>query len=47
MSPYLVFNKGSQWKVVKQVCEELPDVGIAILPQALIVEAISADRLVV
>ena len=42
---YLVLNQCCQWKIVKQVCEELPDVGIAILPQALIIEAISAQIL--
>ena len=40
---YLVLNQCCQWKIVKQVCEELPDIGIAILPQALIIEAISAQ----
>lgn len=33
-------NQGSERQVVKQVCEVLPDVGIAVLPQALIIEAV-------
>jgi len=28
----LVLNKGCQREVVKQICEQLPDIGIAILP---------------
>ena len=40
---YLVLNQCCQWKIVKQVCEEFPDIGIAIFPQALIIEAISAQ----
>ena len=28
----LVLNEGCQREVVKQICEQLPDIGIAILP---------------
>ena len=41
-TPHLVLHKGSQGQVVKQVCEELPYICIAVFPQALIIEAISA-----
>jgi hypothetical protein len=36
----LVIDEGSKREVVEQVCEELPDVGIAIFAQALVVEAV-------
>lgn len=39
-SSYLSIDQCSEWQVVKQVCEVLPDIGIAVLPQALVVEAI-------
>lgn len=45
-APYLVLNKSSEGKVIKQICEELPDIGIAILPQALVIKAISAGFVV-
>lgn len=37
---YLSIDQRSERQVVKQVCEVLPDVGVPVLPQALIVEAI-------
>lgn len=37
---YLLLDQRSQWQVIKQICESLPDVGVAILAQALIIEAI-------
>ena len=36
----LVIDEGSKGKVVEKVCEELPDVGITIFAQALIIEAV-------
>ena len=36
----LVVDEGSEWEVIEEISEEFPDVGIAILAQALIVEAI-------
>ena len=37
---YLVFNQGSEGEVIKEIREVSPDIGIAVLPQALIVESI-------
>ena len=37
---YLSINQGSQRQVVKEVCEVLPHVGIAVFPQALVIEAV-------
>lgn len=42
-APYLVLNESSQRQVIKQVCEELPHIGVAIFAQALIIKAISAQ----
>lgn len=42
-APHLVLDKSSQRKVIKQVCEELPDIGVAILAQALIIKAVAAE----
>lgn len=42
---HLVVNEGSQWKVVKQVGKVLPDVGISVLPQALVVETVDLRNL--
>lgn len=42
---YLVVDKGSEREVVEQVCEELPDIGVAVFAQALIVEAIYLGNL--
>jgi hypothetical protein len=36
----LVLNHCCQWQAVKQVCQHLPDACAAVLPQALLVEAI-------
>jgi hypothetical protein len=36
----LLLNQGSQGKVVKEVSEVLPDVGVSILPEALIIKSI-------
>lgn len=37
---HLILDEGSKRKVIKQVCKEPPDVRIAVLAQALVVEAI-------
>jgi len=37
---YLVVDEGSEREVIEQVCEELPDICVAIFAQALVVEAI-------
>lgn len=37
----LVFHDGGQWQKVEQLRENFPNVCISILPQALIVEAIT------
>lgn len=39
-SSHLSVNQCSERQVVKQVCKVLPDVGIAVLPQALVIEAV-------
>ena len=36
----LVIDEGSEWEIVEEVGEELPDVCIAIFAQALVVEAV-------
>lgn len=36
----LVLDEGGEGEVVKEVGEGLPDVGVAVLPQALVVEAV-------
>ena len=41
----LVLNQGGKRKVVKEVGEELPDIGIAVLAQALVIEAIDLRNL--
>lgn len=38
---YLIFNHGCQWQVVEKLSEDFPHVGITVLSQALIVEAIA------
>ena len=45
VSTHLLLNQGCQRKVVEQVGEGLPDVGIAILSQALVVEPIHLSDL--
>mmetsp|Transcript_18688 Transcript_18688/g.56494 ORF Transcript_18688/g.56494 Transcript_18688/m.56494 type:complete len:285 (+) Transcript_18688:1016-1870(+) len=41
----LTLHQGSQGQVVKQISEALPDVGIPVLPQALIIEPIHLRNL--
>ena len=38
--PHLVVYQGGEGQVVEQVGEVLPHVGVAVLPQALVVEAV-------
>ena len=40
MISYLSINKGGKWKIVKKISKIFPDIGIAILAQALIVKSI-------
>jgi hypothetical protein len=37
----LIFNNCSQWQVVEEFGEDFPYVGIAVLPEALVVKTIS------
>ena len=41
----LVLDEGSEGEKVEQICKIFPDVGVAVLPQALIVEAIDLSDL--
>ena len=41
----LVVNQGGQGQVVKEVGKELPDVGVAVFPQALVVKAVDLSDL--
>lgn len=41
----LVVDEGGQREVVEEVGEVLPDVGVAVLPEALIVEAVNLGNL--
>ena len=41
----LILHHRCQWEVVEQVCEVLPDVGVAVLAQALVIEAIHLSDL--
>lgn len=36
----LIFDEGSEWKVVEEISEESPHIGVPVLPQTFIVEAI-------
>ena len=40
-----LFDDCSEWEVVKQICEVLPHVCIAILPEALVVKAVDLSDL--
>ena len=44
-SAHLIVDQSSQGKVVKQVGKELPDVGIPVFPQALVVKSIDLSNL--
>ena len=39
-SSHLVIYQCSEGQIVKQICEVLPNIGISIFPQALVVEAV-------
>lgn len=41
----LVIHEGGERKEVKEVCEKFPDVGVAVLPEALVVEAVDLGDL--
>ena len=41
----LVFNFGSQWQVVEQISQELPNVCVPVLAHALVIEAIDLGDL--
>lgn len=41
----LVVDEGGQGKVVEEVCEVLPDVGVAVLSEAFVVEAVDLGNL--
>ena len=43
--PHLVVHQGGEGQVVEQVGEVLPHVGIAVLPQTLVVEAVHLSDL--
>lgn len=36
----LVVNQSGEWEVVEEICEVFPDVGVAVLSEALVVEAV-------
>lgn len=36
----LIIDQGSKRQVVKQICEVFPDIGVAIFPEALVIEAV-------
>lgn len=37
---HLIFNKSCEWQIVEEISEVSPNVGVAILPQTLVVEAV-------
>lgn len=41
----LILNHGCQWQVIEQIGEVLPNIGIAILAEAFIVEAVDLGDL--
>ena len=36
----LVVDEGGKRKIIEQICEVFPDVGVTVLPEALVVEAV-------
>jgi len=42
---HLVIDQSGQWQVIEEICEELPDVGISILSQTLVVESVNLGDL--
>lgn len=38
--PYLVIYQCGEGQIVKEICEVLPNIGISVFPQTLIVEAV-------
>jgi hypothetical protein len=41
----LAFNDGSQGEIVKKLSEHLPHVGVAVLPQTFIIEAVADKKI--
>lgn len=41
----LFLNNSSEGKVVEELCELLPDLGIAVLSQALVVESVASNQI--
>lgn len=41
----LVVDKGSQWKIIEQICEVFPDIGVSVFSQTFIVKAIDLGNL--
>ena len=40
-----ILDHSSQWEVIEQLCELFPHVGISVLAQALIIEAVDLSDL--
>ena len=38
--PYLIIYQCGEGQIVKQICEVLPNIGISVFPQTLVVEAV-------
>jgi hypothetical protein len=41
----LVVDQSGEWEIVEEVCEVLPDICIAVLPEALVVETVDLSNL--
>ena len=41
----LILNNCSQWNVIKEFCEDFPNVCVAVLPQTFVVETISVQKM--
>lgn len=37
----LLLDERCEWQIIEEVCELLPHIGVAVLPQALVVESVS------
>lgn len=42
---YLIFDAGRQRQKIEEICEIFPDIGVAILSQALIIESVNLGNL--
>lgn len=38
---HLVFDNSSQWQVIEELSELLPNVSVTVLPQALVIESVT------